>query len=249
MLKDLIEEKRISAYELSAKSGVPYSTLLDIINGKTNIQNTSAKVLYNLSKTIGISMEELYLDKNISMSLYLYNEGRDVIIKYNDNLIKYQGPKNLVSFKRINAVQNGVIYVDTYYKDGDSINLEEEYIDLNELWLEYVHDTNTPDWSLINYHVGKPGLSKRERLKNESLIVSDNLAFTYHSSTTEDVEIEIINMTRNNDRMLMRLKDYAILSTNMKINMQKRAIETAKRNADIIQFELKRIKSHAKVHN
>ncbi|MCD8069517.1 MAG: helix-turn-helix transcriptional regulator [Lachnospiraceae bacterium] len=45
--------------DLARKSGVPYSTVSDIVNGKTRIETCSASVVYKISKTLDVTMEDL----------------------------------------------------------------------------------------------------------------------------------------------------------------------------------------------
>ena len=58
---ELLEEKGLSRYRLSKISGVPLATLADICSGKTKFERCSAMTLSKLSKTLGISIEELIL--------------------------------------------------------------------------------------------------------------------------------------------------------------------------------------------
>ena len=60
MLSSIIEQKNITPYRLAKDTGIAYSTLADIISGKTDIKCVSAQVLYKLAKGLGMSMEELY---------------------------------------------------------------------------------------------------------------------------------------------------------------------------------------------
>lgn len=55
----LIAEKQISKYNLSKSTGIPYSTISDICNGKTTLENCNAKTVYELSKFFDVSMEDL----------------------------------------------------------------------------------------------------------------------------------------------------------------------------------------------
>lgn len=54
-----MKKKNITKYRLSKNSGIPYSTLTDIINGKTQLEKCSAETVYRLSKELEISMEDL----------------------------------------------------------------------------------------------------------------------------------------------------------------------------------------------
>ena len=41
--KQLLQSKNITGYQLSKKTNIPYTTICDLINGKTNIRNVSLK--------------------------------------------------------------------------------------------------------------------------------------------------------------------------------------------------------------
>ena len=56
----LLENEPMSMYECSKRSGIPYSTLSDIIKGKTPIERVSSKHLRALADTLDYSMDTLY---------------------------------------------------------------------------------------------------------------------------------------------------------------------------------------------
>ena len=58
-LIEILEKKKMSKYRLAKASGIPYSTLSDILNGKTELKKCSAETVYRLAKELGVSMEEL----------------------------------------------------------------------------------------------------------------------------------------------------------------------------------------------
>lgn len=60
MIKDVLVEKGMSIYELSKQSGIPYSTLNDLVNGKKNIENCSVKLLKTLADLFGMSLDCFY---------------------------------------------------------------------------------------------------------------------------------------------------------------------------------------------
>ena len=59
MLIDLLNDKRMSVYQCSKISGIPYTTLLEVVNGKTDINKCSAETVYRLAKALNIDMESL----------------------------------------------------------------------------------------------------------------------------------------------------------------------------------------------
>lgn len=60
MLKEYLKDKRISVYALSKESGIAYSTLNDLVNGKVGIGNCKGSLIRSLSSALGMSMDELY---------------------------------------------------------------------------------------------------------------------------------------------------------------------------------------------
>jgi len=61
-LTSLLRERQLSVYQCAKESNVPYTTLLDIVKGKTRIEKCTAETLYKLSKTLNVAMEELLVE-------------------------------------------------------------------------------------------------------------------------------------------------------------------------------------------
>ena len=59
IISDIMKKQNISKYQLSKNSGVPYTTLSDIISGKSQLEKCSADTVYKLSRELNITMEEL----------------------------------------------------------------------------------------------------------------------------------------------------------------------------------------------
>ena len=58
-LNKLLIEKNLTKYQLSNLSKVPYSTISDLFNEKTNLKKCSVDVVYKIAKVLNISIEEL----------------------------------------------------------------------------------------------------------------------------------------------------------------------------------------------
>lgn len=56
---DLLADKKLTIYSLSISSGIPKTTLTDIASGKADILECSGKTLLAISKSLGISIEQL----------------------------------------------------------------------------------------------------------------------------------------------------------------------------------------------
>ena len=72
-LDHLLQQKNMTIYRLSKESGVPYSTLNDICNGKTQLEKCSAETVYRIAHALGIQMENLLapcIEKRSSFELF-----------------------------------------------------------------------------------------------------------------------------------------------------------------------------------
>ena len=61
-LKHLLKERQLSVYQCAKESGIPYTTLSDMIKGKTRIEKCTAETIYKLAKTLRVSMEDLLFE-------------------------------------------------------------------------------------------------------------------------------------------------------------------------------------------
>lgn len=60
----MVNEKNITKYKLSLATNIPYSTISDICNGKTTLENCNAKTVYELAKFFNVTMEDLLYKNN-----------------------------------------------------------------------------------------------------------------------------------------------------------------------------------------
>ena len=58
-LMNLLKERQLSVYQCAKESHVPYTTLSDIVKGKTRIEKCTAETIYKLARTLHVAMEEL----------------------------------------------------------------------------------------------------------------------------------------------------------------------------------------------
>ena len=56
----LLNQQNMSTYQCSQKSNIPYTTLLELVKGKTSIDKCAAETIYRLAKALGLTMDELY---------------------------------------------------------------------------------------------------------------------------------------------------------------------------------------------
>ena len=59
MLKEYLKEHNKSVYALSRESGVAYSTLNDLVNGKVEIDQCKVSLLRSLSAALGLTLEDV----------------------------------------------------------------------------------------------------------------------------------------------------------------------------------------------
>ena len=94
-LLKLLSEKGYTGYSLSKESGVSYTTIKDLLNGKRKIENLPGKTILALAKVLNCSMEEIMkmdIDNNyIDPDSYLTKS------KYYTDLLKNK--KNVILAK------------------------------------------------------------------------------------------------------------------------------------------------------
>lgn len=101
----------MSAYRLSQISGIPYTTLNELLRGKTKIANCTADTPYRLSKALEVSMEELLLENQE------YRSNFETFKSNVCHLVKDQGDLDqkllcmeeaIPEFKRFNIIESEV---------------------------------------------------------------------------------------------------------------------------------------------
>ena len=76
LIREIMEERKITVYRLAKLSGVPISTVNDIYHGKAQIEKCTAETVYKLAKSLDISMDVLMescLEKRIDFELFKSN--------------------------------------------------------------------------------------------------------------------------------------------------------------------------------
>lgn len=96
MLKEYLNDRKISIYSLSKKIGIPYSTLNDICNGKVDIDNCKISIIKKLSDYFNISLDKIYSicfnddtkvylkEYRVTGNIYTKNKSYYVSSKYNN---------------------------------------------------------------------------------------------------------------------------------------------------------------------
>lgn len=101
MLKAYLQQNKISMYQLSQKSGVPYSTLNDLVNHKLPVANLKCGQLHDLSAALGMTMDELYRLCSYSCTVYSdkYKISGVVTVKHKSYYLTFE--------------KDGILYEDT----------------------------------------------------------------------------------------------------------------------------------------
>lgn len=76
MISDLMKEQSMTKYQLSKITGIPYTTVSDIMSGKAQLEKCTAETIYKLAKGLNVSMESLLepcLQKRIDFELFKSN--------------------------------------------------------------------------------------------------------------------------------------------------------------------------------
>lgn len=60
MMQKILDSKKKSIYQLTKETGLAYSTLNYIVNGRTPFDKCSVDKFYKISKALDMSMDELY---------------------------------------------------------------------------------------------------------------------------------------------------------------------------------------------
>lgn len=58
-ISEVLAKQNMSVYRLAKKSEIPYSTVNDICNGKTQLEKCSAETVYRIAHALRVPMEEL----------------------------------------------------------------------------------------------------------------------------------------------------------------------------------------------
>lgn len=76
VINAIMEKKSITKYRLAKNSEVPYTTISDICNGKTQLEKCSAETVYRIAKELDVPMEYLlepYFEERCTFDLFKSN--------------------------------------------------------------------------------------------------------------------------------------------------------------------------------
>ena len=115
-INDYMEEKNITKYRLSKLSDIPYTTINDICNGKTDIKKCSAETVYKISKALGTTFEDIFLSES-------HKESNFELFKSNTcHRLKKLGDRQfileLLSNQKIRSLYKRKMYPESFYMLG-----------------------------------------------------------------------------------------------------------------------------------
>lgn len=61
-LEAILKKMNMTIYQCAKLSGIPYTTLSEVVRGKTRLEKCSAETVYRLSKVLNVSMEDIMAD-------------------------------------------------------------------------------------------------------------------------------------------------------------------------------------------
>ena len=102
-LKTMLDMRNMTMYRLSQLSGVPKTTVNDICSGKSSIEGCTAKTVFQLSKALNCSMEDLM---KIDTASYDKNTGLPKDLNYLEKGLPPYLSRSLEAMKRSWAIED-----------------------------------------------------------------------------------------------------------------------------------------------
>lgn len=132
MLKEYLKEHNTSIYSLAKSSGVPYSTLNDLCNGKVVIGNCKAGIVKKLADTLGITMDALYeLAEPEKRIVHVAEYNKDAEIKVRNKRYKaafeYNGEQIELDVCKVS--ENNTVYVDSFTEWSVEGYMEDRFLE------------------------------------------------------------------------------------------------------------------------
>lgn len=104
--RQLLINKNVSGYALSKKTGIPYATISDLLNGKTKIDNISFKNAVVIADSLNMDIKDLLLLDDVELIEMRY---------FRNNVLQDYKRKGFASFlKNIFSSKE----IDFYYKNN-----------------------------------------------------------------------------------------------------------------------------------
>lgn len=142
-LKQLLEVRGLTAYALAKQSELPEQTVRDLVNGKTSFRKIKIETAYKLSKTLEVSLEELYEGETLKEHMKMKNAELNKELTQLMKTLKKYYVKRLDYRRHSNTIQ---IYYS--YEDNKFIEVEQAG-NGKEIFKGYEHIYNIPLSKLV----------------------------------------------------------------------------------------------------
>lgn len=133
MLKQYIKNHGLKISELSKSSGIAYSTVNDIVNGKTSIYSVSFGTVKKLAQALNLALEEI--EKLCLPEIIMQDDDYSIIVKNKSYYIISNNEESLL-FK-VNGLNSQYLEfaVECYLMDR-KIKQQEQVV--NEKWADFI---------------------------------------------------------------------------------------------------------------
>lgn len=147
-IRDYLKDTNIAT--LSRESGLPYTTVSEIANGKKSIEKCSAGTVYSLACALGTTVENLLVSENSSRypDLYTLSEKQNIFLAkrlWDENI--YCGMKmenRNVTFPQTKTILEGINVPDVVLQDITAI------LNMRDAWIYLLNTVREkPDLSYI----------------------------------------------------------------------------------------------------
>ena len=168
--RELLQSKNVTGYALSKRTGIPYTTINDLINGKTIIQNISLKHAISIADCLNVNVKKLNELQSVSFISFRY---------FRNNLLidlKRNGQLEL-AYKIISTKE-----IDYYYKNNGI-----EYALYLLALIDYLFRINNKDIYSLRYNE-----LRREKLDSPFFVGSDIITFSSIEEAEEKLKIHVI---------------------------------------------------------
>ena len=169
-LRELITDKNITIYGLCKETGIPYTTINDLVNNKTSIQNIYLKHAYKIAKALNVSIEYL-----IELETPVFIEFR----YFRNNVLHELKAKGDICF--INEIIKNK-EIDYYYKNDGK-----EYALYLLALIDYLSRLNN-----IPIYEKRYNNLRKEKLDKPFFVGSDLITFSSVDEAEEMLKIEVI---------------------------------------------------------
>lgn len=126
MIKKYLKEKNISIYALAKESGVAYSTLNDLCNGKVSIDNCKLGIVKKLADCLNLTLDEMYklASNRTFVHIDKYDMDAEILVKNKRYHAAFEYGGEQVNLDICKVSENS-----SYYKDDITKWRTESYMD------------------------------------------------------------------------------------------------------------------------